>query len=611
MKKEDIIIVVLLVMLLMAWTYKKNVDTSLLPKPKNQVVENMATNAVVPKVDQPVPANAVVEQAKMQEAKPEIKKEERRHLAPEENIELKNDDLVLTVSTWGGGIMKSELRQYRSTIDKASPPVVFDFTNFPALGISGINGFESSDDYKVVTKTSNSVTLSAVSSAGIELKRTLTLESNYNISVSDTFSVSSSTSSVIPEYEIHTGLIPEIKSASAASINFTSIDIKPLDGDLIYFSDGKNAPEKLTITDMFQEPGRRGGCGGCSLSKGKMAKMLDEKVASRYEMKVEWVASKNKYFTQVLAAPKGEPGKLATVYATREKNEKEVANDSATWVPTAIIKDVAAGFIVPAARIETGKPVERKYIYYVGPKKYSNLAQMGKSYGKIMEFGFWSLLCIAILYVFNFTYMLVPWLGYGFAIIVLAVLVRVIFWPLNKKSTESMKKMQEIQPLLTKLREKYKDNPQKMNQEMMELYKIHHVNPFAGCLPILVQIPVFFALFNVLRSAVELRYAGFLWIRDLSEQEALFSSYISFPINILPVVMTGLTIWQQKITPQMGDPQQQKMMMWMPVLFLALFYTMPSALVLYWTLSQVLALYQMVKQQKKGATGPTVIIRNG
>jgi YidC/Oxa1 family membrane protein insertase len=135
----------------------------------------------------------------------------------------------------------------------------------------------------------------------------------------------------------------------------------------------------------------------------------------------------------------------------------------------------------------------------------------------------------------------------------------------------------------------------------MALYKERKVNPMAGCLPMLIQIPVFFALFTVLRSAVELRFAEFLWIRDLSEQEGLLAGVLPIPLNILPLVMTLLTLYQQKLTPAVGDPQQQKIMMFMPVMFLFLFYPMPSALVLYWTTSQLIAVVQLVLQQRKKA----------
>jgi len=185
--------------------------------------------------------------------------------------------------------------------------------------------------------------------------------------------------------------------------------------------------------------------------------------------------------------------------------------------------------------------------------------------------------------------------SYGVAIILLTILVRLVFWPLTRKSTEGMKKMQEIQPLIKEIQAKYKDNPQRMQQETFRLYREHKVNPLSSCLPMLVQIPVFIALFNVLRAAVELRYAPFLWISDLSEPEALFASWFPFGgLNILPILMAVTTGLQSALTPSTGDKQQQKMMMFMmPAMMLFMFYNFASALSLYWTVSQGLSIFQM------------------
>ena len=181
--------------------------------------------------------------------------------------------------------------------------------------------------------------------------------------------------------------------------------------------------------------------------------------------------------------------------------------------------------------------------------------------------------------------------------------MRVLFWPLTHKSTVGMKKMQEIQPLMKEIQAKYKDNPQRLQQETWALYKEKKVNPMSSCLPMLVQIPVFIALFNVLRSAVELRYAPFLWIGDLSEPEALFASWFPFGgLNILPILMAATMALQSALTPSTGDKNQQKMMMvFMPIMMLFMFYSFPSALSLYWTLSQVFSIVQMWLIRRKTA----------
>ena len=215
-----------------------------------------------------------------------------------------------------------------------------------------------------------------------------------------------------------------------------------------------------------------------------------------------------------------------------------------------------------------------------------------------MDFGTWKWLCEALLWSLRMIHVVLP--NYGVAIILLTLIIRVLFWPLTHKGTESMKKMQALQPKIAELRVKFKDKPQKIQQETMALYRENKVNPMGGCLPMVVQIPVFFALYNVLRSAVELRFASFLWIRDLSEPENLLQGMIPVAgsLNILPLFTALTQAWQTKLTPSGGDPAQQKMMMFMPIVMIFIFYSMPSALNLYWSVNQVMMIIQLLWQKR-------------
>ncbi|WP_025270748.1 membrane protein insertase YidC [Hippea sp. KM1] len=239
---------------------------------------------------------------------------------------------------------------------------------------------------------------------------------------------------------------------------------------------------------------------------------------------------------------------------------------------------------------------------YAGPKSKETIQAVDHKLDRIIRFGMFGFIGKPLLYVLNWLYSIFG--NYGVAIIVLTFLIRLIFYPLSFKSYKSMKEMAKLQPKLKELQAKYKGKPDQLNKATMELYRKHKVNPFGGCLPIIIQIPVFFALYNVLLNAIELRGAPFvLWITDLSSKD---------PYYVLPILM-GLTMYvQQKLTPATGDPTQQKIMMFMPLIFTFMFMGFPSGLVLYWATNNLLTIAQQFidsqilkaqeKKQKHAAT---------
>ncbi|CAG1064768.1 Membrane protein insertase YidC [uncultured bacterium] len=219
---------------------------------------------------------------------------------------------------------------------------------------------------------------------------------------------------------------------------------------------------------------------------------------------------------------------------------------------------------------------------FLGPKEYDTLLKQKVGLEEAIEFGWFDWMAKPFLVVLNF---FDRYLGnYGLAIIVLTVIIKVLFYPLTKKSLHSMRDMQRMQPQMAALKEKYKDDKQKMNKELMELYKRHKINPVGGCLPMVLQIPVFIALYEVLYVAIELRHAPFfLWITDLSEKD---------PYYITPILMGATMFLQQKMTPTSVDPAQQKIMMLMPIVFTFMFLSFPAGLVLYWLVNNVLSIGQ-------------------
>lgn len=228
--------------------------------------------------------------------------------------------------------------------------------------------------------------------------------------------------------------------------------------------------------------------------------------------------------------------------------------------------------------------------YWIGPKDRELLKDAPNHLAEAINLGWFSIIArplVDLLVFFN------KYVGnYGVAIILLTVVIKLVFWPLSHKSYKSMEQMKKLQPMLQKLREKHGDDREKMNEEMMRLYKTYKVNPAGGCLPMLVQIPVFFGLYQALLNAIELRHASFVthlpftdmvWLADLSAKD---------PYYITPIVMGATMLLQQKLTPAPGDPTQAKIMMFMPVVFTFMFLSFPSGLVVYWLCNNVLSIAQ-------------------
>jgi len=296
----------------------------------------------------------------------------------------------------------------------------------------------------------------------------------------------------------------------------------------------------------------------------------------KQENPARWIALSNKYFCSIL--------KPADIF--EEGNSMEAFNKAN--IPFISSK----GHKI--LRLKIGESKELKYSLYVGPKERELLKEFDDFAVKIMHLG-WNWLEPVSQLLLTFLILLNKYIAnYGLSIIVLTILVKLVFWPITEKANSSMKNMQKIQPMVLEIKEKYKNDPQKMNMKIMELYKEHGVNPLGGCLPILLQIPVFFALYNSLNGAIELRQASFLWAHDLSRPDSLFIPGIPLPINPLALAMAATMFIQQKLTPSSGDPTQQKIMAFMPLIMLFLLYSLPSGLTLYWTVSQIISIIQLV-----------------
>lgn len=291
------------------------------------------------------------------------------------------------------------------------------------------------------------------------------------------------------------------------------------------------------------------------------AKKLDE--PKIYKDGLHWIAQEDKYFFSAIVPSQQMAQQVVEARAWKTQGAADVS-----------------------LKVKSGT---NNFTIYAGPKEYERLAALNLGLEHVLDFGFFSILARPLFWVLKFFYKYVG--NYGWAIILITIITRIPFIPLLNKSQSSMKKMQELQPKLNEIKEKYKKDPQAQQKEMMEMYKKYKVNPVGGCLPMLLQIPVFYALYKVLMIAIELRGAPFLfWVTDLSAKD---------PFYILPIVMGITMLVQQKMTPSSADPKQAKIMMFMPVVFTFMFLNFASGLVLYWLVNNLLGIIQQLFVNKK------------
>ena len=273
---------------------------------------------------------------------------------------------------------------------------------------------------------------------------------------------------------------------------------------------------------------------------------------SQSEAGIQWAAVTSQYFCTIITPAKDQPG--SGVWARRYQVESNAGQT---------VYGITGGLGTGPITLAPGETITRRYSIYAGPKDFTAMNTIQH-------------------YVHSF----------AAAIIILTILIKLALWPLQNKATASMKRMQLLSPKMTELREKYKDDPTKMNEELMKLYKQYGVNPVGGCLPMLFQIPIFFGFYSMLGSAIELRNSHFLWIHDLSQPDTL-THVLGFPINLLPIIMAGTMVWQMAISPKSGDPSQQRIMYFMPVIFLTFCYNYASGLALYWTTQNIFSIVQL------------------
>ena len=265
---------------------------------------------------------------------------------------------------------------------------------------------------------------------------------------------------------------------------------------------------------------------------------------------------------------------------------------------------------MPGFQVQPGQSYSTRFQIWAGPKIYHRLAQLDKDRARqnppepprneveIMNFGVFKIVSQFLLNFLNTIHGVVK--SYGISILVLTLVVRLVLWPLQSKANQTMRKTALLGPKMQELREKYKDDPTRMNQEVMKLYKQYGINPVGGCLPMAIQIPIFFGLYQMLAQAVELRNARFLWVHDLSQPDTVAHlPVLGWPINIIPLLMAATQVWLMAMTPKTGDPTQRRIMMFTPLIFLFFCYNFAAALALYYTAQNLFSILQFYQNKRQ------------
>ena len=295
---------------------------------------------------------------------------------------------------------------------------------------------------------------------------------------------------------------------------------------------------------------------------------------ARTEKVADWVGFTDSYFLYALLAPKDAPLSVLAYYSGPKELLKEKKANKEYSLKLSFR---------PSARILAENSLAELELYF-GPKEKEALEKARKTLGGAIDYGIWWPIALPLMYALKYINKLVH--NYGWSIVILTIILRMAMFPLTRKSQKSIKEFQKLQPEIEKIRKKYPDDRMKQQEEILALQRRYKINPMGGCLPMLIQIPIFFAFYKMLLVSIELRHAPwFLWIQDLSSRD---------PLLILPVLMGASQYLMQKLTPTTGDPTQAKMMMFLPIFFTFLLMYFPSGLLLYWTVSNIVGIFQQI-----------------
>jgi YidC/Oxa1 family membrane protein insertase len=524
---------------------------------------------------------------------------------PEDLVVISNENARYTFTSHGGGLKLVELLKYPETVStrREKQPqtnrvaTLNSVTPAPTLAILGGEPVQGDGIFKL-SKTEDSVRAEKTLTNGLTIVKEFQLSTNYLVTATVKLENHAGQALTLPQQEWVVG---------------TATPMGPRDDGsavaVIWYNGAKTAGEIGTATYFS--------------SKGFMCMPKVPPLEYRGgESNVYWAAAHNQFFALALMPPQPAQSLVVRRLDLPRPTGEEAQYVSANGPPP---QGYEAALIYPPLTLTNNQAIERKIVVYAGPKEYRTLAtiadRLNNNLDQVMSLGFFGFVSKALLLGMNWMHQSLKF-SYGWAIVAITTLIKLIFWPLTQASTRSMKRMQALQPEIKKLQEKYKDEPQKLSQKQLEFWRKNKVNPMGGCLPMLLQIPVFFGFLTMIRSAIELRGAPWLWVADLSKPDTLFMipglGFIPFvgvagqglPFNLLPLLMGATMLWQARMTPPSPgmDPTQQAIMKYLPLMFLVGLYNFSAGMTLYWTVNNLWTICQTkltrTKNDPPPPTGP-------
>jgi YidC/Oxa1 family membrane protein insertase len=575
MDRKSFIILLISFGLLMAWYPLVNKLFPPLPAPQGtNSVTRPVTDIDTNKSDTSQPSPPAVAPPRA-ETSPDTARIIRPDVA-EETLTLTNENARYTFTTHGGGLKVFELLKYPATVSCDRKQMTNRLASLntgakrPALAVIGGEAVEGDGLFKLTAMPFGLRAEKALPN-GIFLIKDFALSTNYLIKATNRFENRSDQPVALPAFEYVVG---------------TSTPMGTRDESLTLGAQWYNGQK---AEDAFA------GSVGCFGGRPQ----TDFAAGSS---NVFWASAFNQFFA-IVGVPAQPAYRLrAHKVDLPPPSKEEIDADSKTWAQP-FGHQVA--FAYPTTTLAPNQSLEHRFDLYAGPKEYYTLSLLGRNLDLVMRFGFFGFFAKGLLLSLKALYALAQ--NYGTAIIVITILIKLFFWPLTNASTKSMKRMAALQPQMKAIQEKYKDDPRKMNMKLMEFMKENRVSPLGGCLPMLLQIPVFIGFYQMLQSAIELRGAAFLWACDLSQPDTVFVipglGFIPFfgipgsglPINPLPLMMGVTMLWQARLTPPSPgmDPVQQSIMKYMPLMFMVFLYNFSAGLTLYWTVQNLLTILQM------------------